>query len=928
MKRITAYISLVGSMLLASLVGLVPALKMVNGTGDYSAGRTYVYKISERNYNLVNQNGTSNEVSGSDEDKQTILDEVVDEFKVRLSNADVTNYKLETSGFDTIKVTFKADSSLYSDISSYLNFSWSFKASTYKGDVVVGQDAIQVKENSGSDNFFDEGSARIEYKDNYPYVVVKLKNPEEFKNVVTTAKNATSSDTTTTSSVLSRNQDQILEDDDSEDTSTSNINKVYILNDWLTGMNIETLLSSDGSPYLDKNLTKNYVLYSYDATSASSIYWDYDSSLSATDQENAVYEEIFFGGYNTDSSTNTYGSVESDRVLAYKKANIWMHKFNSTTYSYGITLVNANGTNAYSSIISPFLDHLVYMNEVNWTNSLFVASLIAIVIVSLFLCLHYGVNGVTIIVNSFSLLVASIGLFNLFGSEFNVGAIIGLLTLMVVSIFSGAIFFKKANNELYKGKNIKKAFQEGSKRSFMIQFDISLITMILGITSYLIPTSNLISFGSLLIVGSLLNVVLNLAILRPLAWLIYNSSTISRHLNLISVNSKQIPNLSKDEKPTYFDKYNKKQPRKTYNVVGIVASILLCASIAGLTTFQVVRGNIYNSSSTQGNSEVVIRIDKQNVTDDETNDIENNIETLENVFSSKIYTNESKTKALAKSPDVKTYNYSYIINNVTNKEYYYVITLDGSYSIDSTAYYLDNNSELVKTTLEQAINISITNVLDTNKIDINSTYNVTNDSNNYYALLFVSIGIGVCSIYMLLRFGLSKMLTSAIIIGGSVTIIVGIFSLLNAPFTSVITLGTLLLVEFAYITFVIYFNKEKEIIQERKKELTTLELKRDAYEVGFNDYYPFNASVTLINALMIIAMFFTKSLDTYLLVLILIGFIIILILQKALSINIELFFNKIFKQFIGLFNKPSKKKKINSKKEDGPEEAIFIGIND
>ncbi len=928
MKRVTAYISLVSSMLLASLVGLVPALKMVNGTGDYSAGRTYVYKISERNYNLVNQNGTSNEISGSDEDKQTILDDVVDEFKIRLANADVTNYKLETSGFDTIKVTFKADSSLYSDISSYLNFSWSFKASTYKGDVVVGQDAIQVKENSGTDNFFDEGSARIEYKDNYPYVVVKLKNPEEFKNVVTAASKASSSSDSTTTSVQSLNNNHILEDDDDSDSSTSNLNKVYILNDWLTGMNIETLLSSDGSPYLEKTLTKNYILYSYDASSASSIYWDYDSSLSATDQENKVYEEIYFGGYNADSTTNTYGSVESDRVLAYKKASIWMHKFNSCTYSQGITLVNTDGTNAYTSIISPFLDHLVYMNEVNWTNSLFVASLIAIVIVSLFLCLHFGINGITIAVNSFCLLVASIGLFNLFGSEFNVGAIIGLLTLMVVSIFSGTIFFKKANNELYKGKNIKKSFQEGSKRSFMIQFDITLITLILGITSYLIPTSNLISFGSLLIVGSLLNVVLNLAILRPLAWLIYNSSTINKHLNLISVDAKQIPNLSKDEKPTYFDKFNKKQPKKTYNIVGIVASILLCASIAGLTSFQVVRGNIYNSSSTQGNSEVVIRIDKQNVTDDESNDIENNIEEIENVFSNKIFTNESKSKALAKTPDVKTYNYSYIINNVTNKEYYYVVSLDGNYSNDTTAYYLNNNSELIKTSLEEAINISITNVLETSKIDINSTYNVTNDSNNYYALLFVSIGVGVCSIYMLLRFGLSKMLTSAILTGGSVTIIVGIFSLLNASFTSVITLGTLLLVEFAYITFVIYFNKQKEIIQEHKKELTSLELKRDAYEVGFNDYYPFNASVTLINALMIIAMFFTKSLDTYLLVLILIGFVIILILQKALSINMELFFNKIFKKFIGLFNRPSKKKKNTSKKEDGPEEAIFIGIND
>lgn len=922
MKRIIAYISLTLSMLLACLVGMVPALKMVNGTGDYSAGRTYVYKISEKNYNLVNSNGTTNELEGNDEAKQDILDEIVSEFKTRLSYADVTNYKLETSGFDTIKVTFKTSTSLYDDISSYLNFSWSFKASTYKEDVVVGQDAIQIKESTGSDNFFDSGSARIEYKDNYPYVVVKLKNPEEFKNVVTTAKNAS----TSTSETTSINEKQILEDDE-EETDTS-INKVYILNNWLTGMKIETLLGTDGSPYLEKELTKNYILFSYDSSSTSSIYWDYDSSLSGTDQENKVYEEIFFGGYNVDSSTNIYGSVETDRVLAYKKANIWMHKLNSTTYSHEITLLNTNGTDAYTSIISPFLDHLVYMNEINWTNSLFIASLIGIIIVTLFLCLHFGLNGITVAINSFAMLISSIGLFNLFGSEFNVGAIIGYLTLMVVSIFSGVIYFKKANNELYKGKNIKKSNQEGSKKSFMIQFDISIITLILGITSYLIPTSNLISFGSLLIVGSILNVILNIAILRPLSWLIYNSSIVNKKLSLIGVNQKEIPNLSKDEKPTYFEKYNKKQPKKTYKIVSIIASVLLVASIAGLTSFQLVRGNIYNSSTSQTNTELVIRIDEQNVTEDDETNIENNIETISSILKEKIFLDSSKKSSICKNPNVKTYNYSYIINNVTNKEYYYSVSLDGKYNIDDKAYYLDNDSNIIESTLEKAIDISLSNVISTSNISVNLTYNVTNDSNNYYVLLFVSIGVAVCSIYMLLRFGLSKTLTSVILIGGSITIVVGIFSLMNASFTSVITLGALLLTVLAYITTIIYYNKEKEIIQERKKELNTIELKRDAYEVGFNEYYPFIASILLIISLMIISMFFTSSLNTYLLILLLVGFVVILILQKACSINLELFFNNIFNKFIGLFKKPSKRKKNNSKNDDGPEEAIFIGIND
>ena len=84
MKRLIAYISLVATMLLSALVGLVPSFLNVNSTGEYESQHTYVYKISEKSYDISN-GGTTDDGDISDQDKQTRLDETVEEIKTRLS---------------------------------------------------------------------------------------------------------------------------------------------------------------------------------------------------------------------------------------------------------------------------------------------------------------------------------------------------------------------------------------------------------------------------------------------------------------------------------------------------------------------------------------------------------------------------------------------------------------------------------------------------------------------------------------------------------------------------------------------------------------------------------------------------------------------------------------------------------------------------
>lgn len=928
MKRFIAYISVCLAMLVAILVGVAPTILQINGTSDYEQSKQYVYKISQKNYDSNNLDGTNNGYEDlNDESRQEILDEVVETFETRLNNANITDYSLKTSGFDTIKINLKTEETLYDDISSYLTNSWSYMASTFDGDPLVGQTPKEIQESSGNANFFKAGSARVEFRNNYPFVVFDLADPEAFNTVYQDAKKTEDEKNIKSKSFGSI---QTLEDGEGEST-TKETNKIYILNNWVEGLDIKTLLSSEGNPNLTPKQVKEHIITSFDATKPDSFFWNYDDTLSKEDQEKVVHEQIFFGTYNVANTEDNsiYDTVEQNRVTAYKKANIWANKFNSSVLEHGITLINQSGNNAFGDSIPPNYEYLVFMNQIQWTNTLYISALIAIVVVSLFYALNYGMSSLVGIVTNLGILVVSLGLFNAFGAEFNIGAILALFVIIAVSIFSQTIFFKKIRNELYLGKNIKKAFQEGNRKSTWHLIDFSVIALILGVIAYLIPNTILNSFGALLIVGAILNVLLNGVVLRITAWLLYNSSYVLNHKKVISVDDKFIPNLANDEKPTYFDNF-KKVGVKNNKILLIIGAILLIGSIASITTSQIIRGNIYNYSAQKQGSEIVLRFDETNVTESDVAQIETYVETIKNTLQTKVFTLENK--ALFKDVEVEEYSYSYLINKVTNKEYYFNIPLNSKLNIDDKIRIENSSGNIVEVTLSEGIDSVIRSEL--TKVDyiaINDIYLNVNDYNNYYSLIFSSIAIGIISIYLLFRFGIAKTILSILFIGGSLLITVGLFSIINGPFLSVITLGVLFLTMFGYMSICSYFIEEKQIMSENKRELTTLDAKMEAFSEGVNLTYLHVVNSTLLVAFMIISMFFTTSVNQYLIILIIIGMVIVTIFFNGLLLPLEMKISKLVELVQTKFKNRVRKEKKNKKesnKSDGPEEAVFIGIND
>lgn len=988
MKKFLGYITLAVTSLIALGVGIIPSLNSINGNIDYSRSRTYVYKIGDRittdSANNLDQNVFN---SYNDDDKQEILDDVVDTFRDRLDIAQVSEYNIETDGYDTIKVTFKTATSLYDDVASYLNFSWSMMASTYGSEtnIVLGDDAetvfsnisntglnyvtpatdysefVSTSESSDNDTrFFEPGSAYVEYRNGYPYVVVGLANPEGFKDLYEQARGdsgeSTGEDTTVNglskTDVLRTNigtgsepdgpTDGTTDGTTEEETETPDENKIFVLNNWLSNLDLETLLENGGTSNLFANEIKEHVLFTIDATAITNVYWDYDANNT---EEDPTYEEIYFGGYDlldASDEASYYGTVVTDPTLAYQKANIWAGKLNATTYGYEINLTNEGGSYAYTETNDPQVEYLVENQKVT-LSSLLIAGIVGTVIITLFMILNFGLPGLLGAISTLGILVATLATFNMFGIYFNIGAILGILTLLAISLFTTTALFKKIKNDIYLGKNFKKAYQDGGKKSFWYMLDSSIIGLILGIVAYLIPSTITLAFGTMLVVGSCLNVLINGIALRAISYLLYTSSFIANKPRLLALEPKLIPNLLNDEKPTYFDVYKTKQNKTSKKVYSIVGLILLVASIAGIATFQAIDGSLYPADSSSMTTMFYAQSLYQNPSDNIDNRITNNLlvyqEGLASLSTDSTLENKVLDVSSAEDIEVTNYYYEYKNEDATNRVYFFVVDLQTYISVenysltDTTYYYTVNNSSVISTNnlLEALSDIAYQSLNTDGTGELKNVETVDNNSAGLYTLIGVSISVGVACLYFAIRFGPSRALSALLMSSAGVVISIGIFTLIRVPASSAITFAALLLLAIFLLMFNSYFLAEKEVFNENKKELqANRELRYEQFEYAINIANENILTTGLLIGFGVMSLFFAAGVETMMCLLILVGIILFFMFIKVLYIPSEILFNK---WFLTIRNSASAKVKgrkdgRRNLKDEGPTEAIFTGIND
>ncbi len=1004
MKKLVAYITLGVSILASVAIGVIPTIKSINGDIDYSSSRKYVYKISDRIVDATYANNLTQDSYNvlSDEDKQEVLDDVVETFQDRLQDVQVTDYSISTVGYDTIEVTFKTDSELYDDVADLLTFSWSFMASTYgsETDLMIGDTAETVNANIATDSeaasvdyadyvdlgtsddsdarFISPGNASVEYSNGYPYVVIDLENPDGFKELYeqaiigledesdsdtdTEVEEDTTTDTTDTSTseasktvldttkksstddVDTTDTDDDTDDDAEDDTEeeeeeTADENKIFILNNWLSNLTLEDFLTNGGSENIQSSRVKNYVLFALDCSSASNLFWDYDAS--AGDDE--TYEQIYFGGYelnDSSSESSYYGSSSTDDAIAYRKALIWAAKFNATTYKYEISIINEGGDYSYTAHIDPQIEYINIDRYDNGIPTILISAIISVVILYIFMGLFFGLTGLMGATSISATLLVTLGVFNALTVDFGLGAIIGLIAVCAISIFTVATYYRKIRNEAYLGKTLKKAYLDGSKKGFWYALDFSVVGFIIGLITYLVPSSTTLAIGCCLLIGSVFNFAINGGLLRLLSYLVYTSSYVSKHPKLLAIDKKFIPNLLNEEKPTYFDTFKAKTSKTSKRVYSIVGVLLLLASVVGIITFQALNGNIYAEDTSAQTTIYSTQLVVTNPTTTTENEVENSLlsfkRTLTTIYDEYGNSFFGITYENAEDIEVENYYYEYQSNSATYYIYFYNLDLGGLYDVDDTSItytYTFGNNEYEDNSILNVLNILSENILfgdSTSTGELKNSYEVSNSTAGLYTLITVSIALGVVAVYFTIRFGLARALVSILMVGGTVLISVGIFSLMRVAVNPAVTYGAILVAVVLYVIINTFFIAEKEALNENNKKelLANRQLRYDTYEWALNVAGSHSFMDLIVVMFPVISLFFASGVQSIMVLMVLIGSVVGFMFIKVLQLPYEF---KVEDSELALRNsfKPVKKERRRLSIDfEGPTESIYPGIND
>ncbi|MGM9873501.1 MAG: hypothetical protein ACI31G_01085 [Bacilli bacterium] len=875
MRRFWAYIVLAFTALLAMGTTFTNLFVKSSSNIEYQDGKEIVFRITNKdNKDLEVEEGASLEIA-----------EVM---KQRLDNSDITNYEVDTVGNDTVKVIFSEQNTTnYENIIYYLSFNGKLALSTSTDTVAIDDEFL-----------LEDSKAYLDTVNNYPSIVIPVNTDNsEYKAVIEEAKRQ-----------LEAGEGESSTDSDGNTTTTVYL---YLWCDFEEGYDIYSKTLSDNEDY-DENVAQKIIMkFNYT-----------DGAFFPDDEENKLASAV-----NIDSNKDGVASV-TEVKNAYNTARYFINLINAEALDYDITFM-------YEKTVPAWTENLISYgtNATLAMSKTFISSVIALIIVTLILVIFFRLSAVSTFVLTLGSIFAGIGFTILFGVEFNLAAIVGLVAVAIVSVASSIIYFTKFKEECYKGRSIKKANTEASKKSLLPIVDIHVALIVVGAFIFLLGGKLLIGFASTAVLGGLSSLVLNTLVLKGAMWLLTNNTSFTNKYSIFGVEPENVPNSLNEEKQKYYGPYEKSELTKKKKTVSIVTAVAFAASLVGMITFGVIgNGNFYNAPSSLRNSQIFIETSTTNTSLKES---------VVSEFLDQFYVyNSSDTEAtqlstLIDSDGIESYENVVIEeggNEVTYK--YFVCTLKVALSDSVNSYITTDEDNVVP------LNDLLNETLSDENIDSNATasikevksLSVTDTPNTSYIMLATFVGTAVVSLYLMARYGLSKGLPVIVLNTAICSIPFGIFALTRIVTTSYVSVSLPIVAILALLLEIIFMNKNKELILEDKKHDRSVENREEIMKRA--NALALGPAISLASAAIVTLLClygFGPEATSSLFAMALIGSLIALGIISVLYGPISQWLYKLFSK-VSFDVKPTKekkrKKKSNKQNTSEPEEAIFIGIND
>lgn len=905
MRRLWSHIIIAATSLLMIGATFATVLTNINSNIEFSSGKELVFRVMQKD-----EDGNIDRVF--DFANNEAVKKTAKIMEDRLKTAEITQYKVETQGFDTVKVSFVQDTDQqYEIIKNYLSFNATLAISNSKDTYALASE------------FLNEGNkAYLEATDTgFPAIVIPIDYENEmFQAVYTEAKEMV--DNGTGEVVHEHEHEDGTEHDDEEGTEERTA-YLYVWYDYIEDYYSYSKINSESPD-------------TYDPIIAGKILMTFDAANPFIDDKDRTALRAYVRSQEQAEATEI--TPEQIRT-AYENGRYFVNLVNAGEMPYHVEYLFSDKADLWVEDLFSLGSHMT----VAWSR-IFIATIAAIVVTTLLLVYFFRLGALSVTVSSLAATFSALVFIVAFGAEFNVAAIVGLIAVAITSIVSGIIHLTKLKEECYRGRTLKKANAEASKKSVLPIVDVHVVLIAIGVGAYLFGGVIMKAFAVATIIGGLTSLLINLIVLRGLLWLVTNEQKLASRYDLFDVAPEQVPNALEEEKQKYFGPNADKDYSKYKKPFSIAGLLLLLASVAGLITFGVLNdGAVYNTSSVNGNSQVYV---EYTTTTRDNTALTTEVKTKLDTLLDRAYLNDAKLVNQVELENfVYTYRYEANASGFDTIYYaYYRINFSKPLSGEEIITYKDANGNVLFT--EEATTFFDESTLNSNSganlnfdvnvnISLKDSIRVNADQPAFLPIFLATLfSLGVSGLYLLLRYRLTRGLATIGLTIGSMTITAGIFSLLQfLPVTSYISVALPLTALFVSLLLIVLMNKERSMLQENR-------LKDNSYETRSEIL---NKATSLSSTPMIIAFVivlylgvnyfaFTVDLMSWVFLLVLIGAVV--------SIGAALYLfaptaNYLFKAFsrVGEYlpKKPSKKKKARPtrvNKSAEPEEAIFIGIND
>ena len=900
MRRLWSHIVIAATSLLMVGATFATVVTNMNSNIEFTKGRELTFRINAKD-----------DDGNPDRDYEFNDDEAVKEtakiMEKRLATADISRYKVETAGFDTIKVSFVQDTDQdYEIIQNYLSFNATLAISNSKETYALATEFLDANKKAYWTD--DKG---------YPTIIIPIKSDNElFQAVYTEAKEMSDNNT---GEVEEQHEHQEGEEEEEEAKRHAYL---YLWYDY-----IEDYYSYDK---INQNSSDTY-----DAAIASKVLMTFDAADPFLDEEQTALRAYV----QPDVDENNKITPDS-LAKAYRNARYYVNLLNAGKMNYHVDFM-------FSKTADLFVESLVELGThetLAWSRT-FIATVVAIAVVTLLLIYFYRLGASGIAVTSIIATFLGLLFIVLLGAEFNVAGMVGLIALGLISVLSGVIYMHKFKEECYRGRTLKKANTEAAKKSLLPIVDLHVVLVAMGVGCYVLGGVMMKSFAVASILGGVVSLLLNLIFLRGMQWLVTNEQGLAGRYDLFDIAAEQVADPLK-EVDAKFDESERKgmrqiKPEKDYTKykkpVGIVAAILFVASVVSMIVFGITqKGAIYSSNSPYGDSQVYIEYTSEVANNTSlTADVKERIDAI--LDNAKL-----EDKALKEITELDTYEYTTKYDTTkggTATVYYayYVINFDRPLKGDEQITYADLAPIAAKDffTLDELNNASGANLkVPANvSVSLKDSVRISADQPSVVSLIVAtSVGLGISGLYLLLRYRLSRGLASLIVSFGVTGISAGLFAMLRfLPVTSYAGLAIPFVAIFTLAASIILMNKERDMVLDDRNRDNSVEA-RNALMVKATALASTPMTIAFIMALYLGVNFFGFMFTniSYIFLAVILG---VSIATGVILVCFAPLANVFFKAFHGIkIIKPKANKKkarpVRVNKSAEPEEAIFIGIND